>query len=73
MGTWAVPILVILFTLVWCLGIYGLIPNRAGDWQYGVFPYIPAQSFFTTRELHRQAPPSQVEYPSTVRRLAHGR
>ncbi|MCC6443279.1 MAG: hypothetical protein IT210_07460 [Armatimonadetes bacterium] len=72
-GGWTAPIIVTLFTLIWLLGQYLLIPERPRDWQYSTVYYVPAQSVVSTRHFSPKAAHGpQVEYPSTTRRLTDG-
>lgn len=73
-GTYLSPVLVVGFTLVWCLLIYFLIRDRSGsrDWQYGVVPYVPAESIESTAPTPTGRAPLQVEYPTKQRRRMNG-
>ncbi|MBI2842321.1 MAG: hypothetical protein HYX78_02870 [Armatimonadetes bacterium] len=60
-GGWISPILVVAFTILWTLLIYALIGDRPRDWQFGVTPYVPAESIFSIEQPPPAAPPNQVE------------
>lgn len=62
-GGYITPILVVLFTIFWPLMAYWLIGTRARNWEYGVVPYVPAQSAFTSRPAPSGSVPRQVELP----------
>jgi hypothetical protein len=68
-GGWITPVIVVGFTIIWCLGIYFLIGNRPTDWNYGVIPDIPGQSFESTQILPSGPAPKQVELPLASRSL----
>jgi hypothetical protein len=72
-GGWKTPLLVTAFIIVWCLMIYAMVGDRPVDWQYGVLPYVPSQTFLSTRApSHKAIPPKQVEYPSAIRERQSG-
>ncbi|MDO8683404.1 MAG: hypothetical protein Q7N50_07985 [Armatimonadota bacterium] len=62
-GGWLSPIFVAAGTLIWCLLIYFLIKDRPRDWQYGVVPYIPAESAITSKTGPAGPSPKQVQLP----------
>ena len=66
-GGWIAPIIVAIFTIIWCLLIYKLIGDRPADWKYGVTPYIPGQSIISTQQPVKGITARQVELPSTVK------
>ena len=70
-GGWFAPKLVVAFIILWSLLIYALIGDRPSDWQYGVFPYVPGQSIFSTSRVP-STPPKQVELPARIRMRMHG-
>jgi len=71
-GGWMSPILVTLFTIIWALLIYRLIGDRPTDWKYGIAPYVPGQSIFTSQPVQKGTPPKQVEYPGQKPGGMHG-
>ena len=66
-GGWLAPIIVTLFTIIWCLMIYKLIGDRPVDWKYGVTAYIPGQSMISTQQAPKGIAPKQIEMPSAAR------
>ena len=62
-GGWLAAILAAAGTLVWCLLIYFLLKDRPRDWQYGVTPYVPGQSAFSTQARPAGVTPKQVVLP----------
>jgi len=66
-GGWPVAIVVIAFTILWVLLIYRLVGDRPRDWEYGVEPYIPAQSTLSTKPTPSGPAPNQVQYDSKIR------
>ncbi|MHB1458659.1 MAG: hypothetical protein ACYC0V_17260 [Armatimonadota bacterium] len=66
-GGWLAPVIVTLFTIIWCLMIYKLIGDRPVDWKYGVTPYIPGQSMISTQQAPKGIAPKQIEMPSAAR------
>lgn len=63
-GGWLAPILVTLGTLAWCFLIYGLIGDRPRNWEYGVTPYVPGESIFSTEPVPAGPVPREVELPN---------
>ena len=62
-GGWLTAILAAAGTLIWCFLIYFLIRDRVPGWQYGVTPYVPGESAFSTEARPHGAVPRQVVLP----------
>ena len=62
-GGWLAALLTAGATIVWCLLIYALIHDRPAHWQYGVTPYVPAESVLSSEPPPRGAVPNQVVLP----------
>lgn len=62
-GTWFAPLLVSVGMLLWCVLAYLFIGDRPRDWNYGVLPYVPGQSIFSTNRVPHGATPNQVALP----------
>lgn len=62
-GGWISPILAAAFTAFWGLMIYALIGERPTHWQYGVVPYVPAQSYLISKEPGAGRLPKQIQLP----------
>jgi hypothetical protein len=62
-GGWTIALFVAGATLFWCLLIYRLIGDRPPGWQYGVVPYIPAQSPLSSQPPPRGVVRNQVVLP----------
>ena len=63
-GGWISPILVAAFTILWCFLAYWLIGDRPREWQYGVMPYVPGESVFSSETPPSGTPPKQVILPN---------
>jgi len=64
-GGWLSAIIVVAFTVLWCLLIYLVVPERPVGWRYGVAPYVPGQSIVSTKPPPAGPPPKQVVLPQT--------
>lgn len=62
-GSWYFPVAAAAFTVLWGLLIYSLIGNRPTVWQYGVVPFVPAESFLSSQEPDGTKAPKQVILP----------
>ncbi|MCE5199993.1 MAG: hypothetical protein ABFD54_08450 [Armatimonadota bacterium] len=62
-GGWIAPILVVMYTVGWHGLMHGILHDRPRHWQYGVVPYVPAQSWLTTRYPPKDSLPKQVILP----------
>lgn len=62
-GGWLAPLLVTVWMLVWVLMIYRLVGDRPSDWNYGVTPYVPGESVFSTEHPPKGDAPEQVTLP----------
>jgi len=62
-GSWLAPVLVVSFLILWHLLAHSLIPNLPRTWQYGVTPYVPGESVFSTQQPPRGPAPKQVVLP----------
>ncbi len=62
-GGYTAPVVVVLFTIFWCLMQYWLIGWRSRDWEYGTVPYVPGISIVSTSSIPTGPPPRQVELP----------
>ena len=66
-GGWLSPIIVAALTLIWCFLIWWLIKDRPTNWNYGVTPYVPAESALSSQEPKAGSPPKQIEMPVNTR------
>lgn len=62
-GGWLAPLLVTGWMLIWVFVIYWLIGDRPTDWNYGVTPYVPGESVFSTEHPPKGKAPAQVIIP----------
>lgn len=62
-GGWLAPLIVTAWMLSWVLMIYWLVGDRPVDWNYGVTPYVPGESVFSTEHPPKGEAPGQVTLP----------
>jgi hypothetical protein len=62
-GGWLAPLLVTAYIIGITFIVYNVVGVRPTTWEYGVLPYIPARSTFSTQSPPVGVPPLQVEYP----------
>lgn len=63
---WRVPIGISAAIVAWGLLIYAAVGNRPRNWAYGVLPYVPGESYYSSQRPARRLPPKQVDLAPVI-------